>query len=252
MFSRITGYLLLYTLSFGFFTAAFHTFAFAGFNEQSPRKIQKQSVPTVSLKPTPTIYFAPTAGTASGISNKDLIPSKNSVLLPTALSTTPNVITTLIKPTYTPIIILPTNTPIPTLTTAPTVTLTPAKTGEQQNTSGGMSAEKLFEMSNTHRQSLGLSVLQKDDKTCALARERAGEIQAELSNGTLHSGMYGRNLPYWNTENAIAMGPEEAAFAWWLSDYIHRKAIENPSYTTSCTACSGVYCVQEFTSYQPK
>jgi len=143
----------------------------------------------------------------------------------------------------------------------PTIVPSPTPTPDQEDEreisqtnpeAEGMDPEKLFSMANEHRKSIGVSELKKDQKTCDLANERMREIENELANGTLHKGMHDRNLPYWNTENAIAMGPEEVAFNWWINDYIHKKAIENPTYTTSCVACSGVYCVQEFTSYQPK
>jgi len=106
-------------------------------------------------------------------------------------------------------------------------------------------------MVNAYRQTKGLPAFQKDDRVCSLANARASEIAGEMAAGTLHSGMYARNLPYWNTENAIAYSSEEADMNWWLGDSIHRQAIES-SKTYSCTACSGNYCVQEFTSFQPK
>jgi uncharacterized protein YkwD len=106
-------------------------------------------------------------------------------------------------------------------------------------------------MVNTHRQAKGLPVFQKDERSCQLAASRAPEIKGELAAGTLHSGLQARNLPYWNTENAIALPTEEAAFNWWLNDPIHRQAIEG-GHTYSCVACSGSSCVEEFTSYQPK
>lgn len=241
MFSRITGYFLLYTISFGLFTAIFHTLAFANIIEKEPIKLAKEVEPTLAPEPTPTIYSAPVESPTPTAIKSGAV--GNITITPTAMISQA-------KPTQTEIT-FPTNTPAPEVSLTPTNTPAPINVQEAQ-VSSGMSADKLFEMANAHRKSLGLGELQRDDKTCALASARAGEIKAELESGTLHSGMYGRNLPYWNTENAIAMGPEETAFAWWLSDYIHRKAIENPSYTISCTACQGVYCVQEFTSYQPK
>lgn len=251
MFSRITGYFLLYTISFGFFTAIFHTLAFANILEKEPVKMAEQIEPTFVPEPTPTIYFAPVKGPTPIPIKSGADFSNKSNDLTVTFTITPTVTISQVKPTQAEII-LPTSTPIPTTALKMTDAPLPTNVIIHQKDAGGMSADRLFDMANTHRKSLGLGELQRDDKTCALAAARAGEIKAELENGTLHSGMYGRNLPYWNTENAIAMGPEEAAFAWWLSDYIHRKAIENPSYTISCTACQGVYCVQEFTSYQPK
>lgn len=251
MFRRFGGYVLIYFVSFGFFTAVLHTFAFANIDKEPPKEGGKKEAPEKTLQPTPTIYFAPTKSISPGPSERNDLARNTTNVLETDFLNTPAPTKTKSTPTAIQII-LPTNTPAPTSVVTPTNTPAPALTVDNQTASGGMSADRLFEMANAHRRSIGVPELKKDDKTCALASARAGEIEAELDNGTLHSGMYGRNLPYWNTENAIAMGPEEAAFAWWLSDYIHRKAIENPTYTTSCTACSGVYCVQEFTSYQPK
>ncbi|HSX40864.1 MAG TPA: hypothetical protein VLF68_04625 [Candidatus Saccharimonadales bacterium] len=132
--------------------------------------------------------------------------------------------------------------PPPTPKTSPT-----APTSQNFNSD----ADALFALANEHRKSLNLPLFQKDDRVCSLANARAPEIAGEMANGTLHSGMYGRNLPYWNTENAIAYGNVQTDFNWWLSDYIHKKALEE-DFTYSCTACSGIYCVEEFTSFQPK
>jgi uncharacterized protein YkwD len=144
-------------------------------------------------------------------------------------------------------------TPSPSPTIEPTVAIpTPTSAPVMTSQTNGLNADLLFSMVNNHRKSIGLHELQKDEKTCSLAAARAPEIAAEMAAGTLHSGMYGRNLPYWNTENAIALGSEEAAFNWWLNEPIHRASMESKMYTYSCTACSGKYCVQEFTSYQPK
>lgn len=246
MVRKFSGYIVLSVLSFGFFTAAFHAVAHAQtVTQQTPTptplpKVQTQSqmqetletmkpeMPSVS--PTPTIFVLAT-------------------VTPTS-SPTP-------EPSTTP---QTTDQPSETTTDTPSLTKTPAKlsptptlpvTPTPAPQTGGMNAEKLFSMVNTHRQSKGLPALQKDDRTCSLAASRAPEIAAELAAGTLHSGMYARNLPYWNTENAIAIAPEETAFTWWLNDPIHRQAIEG-NHTHSCVACSGNFCVQEFTSYQPK
>ena len=158
------------------------------------------------------------------------------------------------EPTPTPSPTIEPTAAVPTPTSAPAVTESTSVAGAY--TSGaptnGLNADLLFSMVNKHRTSIGLHELQKDEKTCSLAAARASEIAAEMAAGRLHSGMYGRNLPYWNTENAIALGSEEAAFNWWLNEPIHRASMESKVYTYSCTACSGKYCVQEFTSYQSK
>jgi uncharacterized protein YkwD len=159
------------------------------------------------------------------------------------------------EPTPTPSPIIEPTAAVPTPTLAPAVAVSTSNVAGA-NTAGaptnGLNADLLFSMVNNHRTSIGLQELQKDEKTCSLAAARASEIAAEMAAGTLHSGMYGRNLPYWNTENAIALGSEEAAFNWWLNEPVHRASIESKVYTHSCTACSGNYCVQEFTSYQSK
>lgn len=150
----------------------------------------------------------------------------------------------------------PIEEPLPTImTTATPAVISPTPTAQSTPKAtpptGSQNPELLFDMSNAHRKNLGLPAFQKDDRVCSLARERAPEIHGEMAKGTLHSGMYGRNLPYWNTENAVAYGSEQESFNWLISDYIHRKAIEG-NYTYSCVACSGNACVQEFTSFQPK
>jgi uncharacterized protein YkwD len=156
-------------------------------------------------------------------------------------------------PTKKPIV-----TPLPTPSTSPTPqppTSTPAPTPVSQGmpalSNGGLNADKIFDLVNTHRASLNLAAFQRDDRSCQLAVSRAPEINHEIAAGIMHQGLHARNLPYWNTENIISINSEEAAVKWWLSDYIHRVAIEG-DYKYSCVACSGNSCAQEFTSYQPK
>lgn len=154
-----------------------------------------------------------------------------------------------------------TPTPSPTTTSkAPLISLTPlTPTAMPQPTasttsqllSGGLNADKLFAMTNTYRQSKGLSLVQKDDRACQVAISRAPEIAAEIAEGRMHSGIRARNLPYWNSEIIITMRTEEEAFNWWINDTIHREAIEG-NYTYSCAACHGNACVQEFTNFQSK
>lgn len=143
-------------------------------------------------------------------------------------------------------------TPSPTQSSQTTQTsTTPTTQTSQTNTPANSNADVLFALVNNYRKDKNLPAFQKEDRVCSLANSRAPEIAGEMANGTLHSGMYGRNLPYWNTENAIAYGDVQTDFNWWIGDYIHKKAIES-DFTYSCTACSGIYCVEEFTSFQPK
>lgn len=161
------------------------------------------------------------------------ISKESLVALPTLVTPTP------MKPTVAPTEVpLPTNTPMPTTAPSPAV-------------QGGLSADRLFEMANNHRKSIGLNELQKDERACAVAQSRAPEIAGEIASGNMHAGIRARNLPYWNSENIITMGTEEGAFNWWINDQIHKEAIEG-NYTYSCVACSGYACVQEFTNFQSK
>lgn len=166
----------------------------------------------------------------------------------------------LAKPTPTPTAVppTPTMTPTPTPTVRPTSIPAPAQSTPTASNSmpaslstGGLNADRLFDMSNSYRASKGLPALQKDERSCQLAVSRAPEINAEIAGGYMHAGLRSRNLPYWNTENIISMRNEEEAFNWWINDTIHREAIEG-NYTYSCVACSGNACAQEFTNYQPK
>lgn len=146
----------------------------------------------------------------------------------------------------------PAVTPQPTATAKPTIspTATPLIKSVANNV-GGLNPDKIFDLVNAHRVSVNLPALIKDARACSVAATRAPAIAEEISNGKMHSGLRAMNLPYWNSENIIAINSEQAAFAWWMGDYIHKKAIESDN-IYSCVACSGYACVQEFTSFQPK
>lgn len=146
----------------------------------------------------------------------------------------------------------PAVTPQPTATAKPTIspTATPLVNSVSSNI-GGLNPDKIFDLVNTHRVSINLPALQKDARACLVANTRAPAIAEEISNGQMHSGLRAMNLPYWNSENIIAINSEQAAFDWWMGDFIHKKAIESDN-IYSCVACFGNACVQEFTSFQPK
>jgi uncharacterized protein YkwD len=248
---HLATYSLLSLSSFGFFTGVFHAVAHAQMaqNNQpilppiSPITTTGGELPTQQAQlytsnktvPTPTVYVAPIT------SPKD----DQVTITPTS---TPETKTKDANKTVAPTAI---PTAIPALTNVP-IQKTVATSVAPQTNAGGIDPEKLFSMVNAHRQAMGLAALQKDDRVCSLATARTSEIAGEMAAGTLHSGMYARNLPYWNTENAAAYGSEEADLNWWLNDDIHRRAIESATHTYSCVACSGNYCVQEFTSFQAK
>ncbi|MCA9370246.1 MAG: hypothetical protein H6774_02980 [Pseudomonadales bacterium] len=197
----------------------------------------------------------PQAGSFETIQTTQHSPEKQTIIaqvLPSTLrdlrpSPTPS-------PTLKPSIPTPTpeqqeESPSPTSSTNPSPLPTPPLAAP---TSGGLDAEVLFAMTNAHRASIGKPAYQKDDKLCALARERAPELQEEIYGAKyIHQGFVERNLPYWITENAISQQTEQAAFNWWMNSSLHRRGLES-SMTYACPACSGKNCLMLFTSWQPK
>lgn len=110
---------------------------------------------------------------------------------------------------------------------------------------------KIFDEVNQYRASIGLSSFEKDNSVCELARVRTLEIPSEIRTGTLHSGLYKRNLPYWVWENAKYGSNEDGTVAWWLASPIHHESIVG-NYKYSCVVCTGSYCSELFTSFVPK
>ncbi len=243
---KIAGYTLLSVYAFCFFTVVFHTVAHA----QGPT--EPISPVASKAKDTPQVLAAHTQITITPTPFADPTPTiyiSHLVEPKTLLSGTPSTAPTTTKkasPTPTP---LPTKKDTPTPTSAP---LTPPPAAPQSTANpGGLDADKLFSMSNDYRAARGLPALQKNDQVCSLAASRAPEIAGEVASGALHSGLAARALPYWNTENIISMGSEEAAFNWWINDPIHHQAIVG-NFTYSCVSCVGNNCAQEFTNFQPK
>lgn len=251
MLHKVTEYAILSLASFCLFSALFRGVAYAQVPLPSeapltaaPSPAPKQLAQEIPPSPTPTIYNTQQPVTSPSPTTTQT----QQTITPTPEAAKPTATPTSAKSGPTPTVaaskqkVTPTKTlPSPTPTTAPVA----------QPAASGSNADQLFSMVNSYRQSKGLPAFIKDDRVCSLANARANEIAAEMSAGTLHSGMYARNLPYWNTENAAAYGTVEESFNWWLQDGIHRQAIESNK-TYSCTACSGVYCVQEFTSFEAK
>ncbi len=115
-----------------------------------------------------------------------------------------------------------------------------------------LNADTLFDMVNQHRTSIGLPALQKDDRLMDIARSRAPEIFDEIFvNHNMHAGFYGRNLPYWATENIIYHHSEESALQWWLHSSVHRHAIEG-QYQFAGIGCDGKACSMIFSNFEPK
>ncbi len=118
-------------------------------------------------------------------------------------------------------------------------------------TPGSPNAEKLFQMINDYRSKLGKPSFEKDERLCKIAESRAPQVDGELASGALHKGFKDLNLPYWATENIAAYATIEDDFKFWLSDYIHKAAIES-DHKYSCVACIGASCSEIFSSFVPK
>lgn len=131
---------------------------------------------------------------------------------------------------------------------SPSQIVTPAPSPLSQ---GNLNSDVIFNLINAHRVRIGLHPFEKDANLCSLAQSRGAELAGEVASGRLHSGLYGRNLSYWVTENMKYGGNEEQTVAWWLNSPIHRAAIEG-SYKYSCGECAGNTCAELFTSYTPK
>lgn len=117
----------------------------------------------------------------------------------------------------------------------------------------GQSADpnKLFDLVNSYRASVGLPAFERHPDLCALAASRKGEIEGEIANGDIHGGMRRRNMPYWVTENMKYGTSEEEMLSWWLNSPVHAHAI-NGSAKYACTECSGPVCIMLFSDFVPK
>lgn len=105
----------------------------------------------------------------------------------------------------------------------------------------------LFDMINNYRSDNGLPKFNVSERLCAIARERAPEIAAEVANGTIHSGFKARGLGYpAAVENAVGYGNVQANFNWWINSGLHRASILGPDLMYSCVECASGNCVQLF------
>jgi len=114
-----------------------------------------------------------------------------------------------------------------------------------------LDSDGIFDLINQHRASQGLTPFELEASVCELAKARSTELVGELVNGTTHSGLYNRNLPYWIWENAKVGSNEEGTVAWWLSSPLHHQSIVG-DYKYSCVKCQGTNCTQLFTSFVSK
>lgn len=114
-----------------------------------------------------------------------------------------------------------------------------------------LDSDKIFDLINQYRATLGLTPFERENSICELAQVRSIELASELANGSIHSGLYNRNLPYWIWENAKVGSSEEETVSWWIGSPIHRESILG-DYKFSCIKCTGSNCTQLFTSFSPK
>lgn len=137
----------------------------------------------------------------------------------------------------------------PSPTTQPSTTPSPTPVTSKPTS---QNFDLIWQMVNDHRAKIGLPPFEKDERLCKIAETRGPQLNNEVfGDGVIHQGMRDMNLPYWNTENVVAYETEQKNFDWWISDDIHRRAIEsNNKY--SCGTCFGNACVQEFSSFVPK
>jgi uncharacterized protein YkwD len=136
--------------------------------------------------------------------------------------------------------------PIPSVTPSPSPSSVP-----EVIPSGNSNSDVMFDMVNEYRSKLGLKAFEKDNRLCEIAEKRAPQVNGELQSGTLHKGFKDLNLPYWATENIAAYSSLKEDLNFWVSDYIHKKAIESDN-KYSCVACAGTSCSQIFTSFVNK
>jgi uncharacterized protein YkwD len=204
---------------------------------------------SVHFSLTPTLFL--TDQSASNSANlADMVTPAPVDLVPVETTIPDPTIKPSIKPT-----VKPTVKPTATPTATPDPTTTPAATTQTvsipANPTGGLNADTLFNMVQSHRAAMNLPAFQVDARACTVAEARAPQVEEEIDNGHMHSGLKAMNLPYWNTENIITMRTEATAFDWWVHDQVHKEAIEGP-YKYSCLACSGQACAEEFTDFSPK
>lgn len=114
-----------------------------------------------------------------------------------------------------------------------------------------LDSDGIFDLVNQYRTSKGLTPFERENSVCELAQIRSTELAGELANGTIHSGLYNRNLPYWIWENAKVGSNEEEIVIWWLSSPLHHQSIVG-DYKYSCVKCQGTNCTQLFTSFVAK
>lgn len=115
-------------------------------------------------------------------------------------------------------------------------------------TPADLDADKLLNLINEYRSTNGLKPFIKDERLCAIAKDRV-ENFPHLDN---HEGLYKKysSLPYVISENLVESPTEGGALAGWISSPPHKKAMLSPAKYT-CVYCKGDYCSEIFSSFKP-
>lgn len=120
------------------------------------------------------------------------------------------------------------------------------------NPTATLSADVLFDLTNSHRKDIGLSPFLHDKEVCSVAQSRKDEMVQEIFvTHQLHAGFYAKILSYFATENLIWNNSEAGALNWWLHSPIHKAAIDG-NYKYACGVCNGDVCDMIFTNYDKK
>ncbi len=109
------------------------------------------------------------------------------------------------------------------------------------------SEDKLWSLIQDWRQSQGLSPYIKDQRLCAIAKDR-------VFNGPVldsHAGLYCKysSYPYVVQENLADYPNEKTMLVRWItSPFGHKETLEKP-YIYSCVQCKNTYCSQIFSNF---
>ncbi len=117
-------------------------------------------------------------------------------------------------------------------------------------------SDELFEAMNNYRIAHSVSILQKSDKLCSIAQNRASE-QEEGGKLDGHAGFekYAKDQQEFSVMGEVLFGGVQpqygvhiVEFGWDRSLTGHREAIQNPSWQYGCGGIAGYYAVFIFGS----
>jgi uncharacterized protein YkwD len=120
----------------------------------------------------------------------------------------------------------------------------------KDTSSYALNPDKLFDMVNQYRVSIGLPAVQRRDEVNQVAVSRAPEIFDEIFvNWNMHAGFYARNLPYQASEIIIYYNTEDGALNWWLNSSVHRGIIQG-DWKYAGIGCEGKACAMIFANLE--